>query len=51
VIPKLRSGTGLTAQVELEVTVSPEAAPALLAELRQILEELGLAGGVVIELS
>ena len=51
VIPKLRSGTGLTAQVKLEVTVSPEAAPALLAELRHILEELGLAGGVVIELS
>lgn len=32
----MRSGTGLTAKVELEVMVSQDAAPALLAELRQI---------------
>ena len=47
VIPKMRSGTGLTAKVELEVTVSQDAAAALAAELRQILDELGVSGSVV----
>jgi hypothetical protein len=46
VIPKMRSGSGLAARVELEVTVNQEAAPALLAELRQILDELGLSDSV-----
>ncbi len=51
VIPKMRSGTGLTAKVELEVTVNQDAAPALAAELRQILEELGVSGSVVCDMA
>uniref|UniRef100_A0A7V2F708 ATP-binding protein n=1 Tax=Rhodothermus marinus TaxID=29549 RepID=A0A7V2F708_RHOMR len=45
-LPKLRSGSGLKVGVEFSVTVNCDVAESLTAELRQILDELGLAGKV-----
>jgi hypothetical protein len=49
VLPKLRSGTDLSIGVDFSVTVAADAAPGLLVELRQALEELGLGGTVCVE--
>ena len=49
ILPKLRSGSDLKIGLEFSVTVSDDAANALAAELRQILEELGLANVVKVE--
>ena len=49
ILPKLRSGSGLSIGLEFSVTVSAEAASGLVAELRQILQELGLAEAVKVE--
>jgi len=49
ILPKLRSGSQLKIGVEFSVTVSTESANALAAELRQILQDLGLGDAVRIE--
>jgi len=48
-IPKLRSGGELTAQVSFSVTVEGGAASSFEAELRQILEDLGWADKIRLE--
>lgn len=50
-IPKLRSGSDLTAQVSFSITVDGKAVGSFEAELRQILEDLGLADRIRIERS
>lgn len=49
IIPKLRAGTELKIGLEFSVTVSSDAANGLATELRQILQELGLAEAVKVE--
>jgi hypothetical protein len=49
ILPKLRSGSELTIGLEFTVTVKADAAGGLATELRQILQELGLAEVVRIE--
>lgn len=49
ILPKLRSGSDLTIGLEFTVTVKADAAGGLAAELRQILQELGLAEVVRVE--
>jgi hypothetical protein len=49
ILPKLRSGSDLKIGLEFAVTVSADAANGLAAELRQILQELGLADTVKVE--
>ncbi len=49
ILPKLRTGSDLAIGLEFAVTVKAENAGALAAELRQILQELGLADKVRIE--
>jgi hypothetical protein len=49
ILPKLRSGSELTIGLEFTVTVKAENAGSLAAELRQILQELGLAEAVRVE--
>jgi hypothetical protein len=49
ILPKLRGGSHLTIGLEFTVTVKVEAAGSLAAELRQILQELGLAEVVQVE--
>jgi hypothetical protein len=46
VLPKLRSGTDLKVSVDFSVTVNREMAGSLTADLRQILDDLGLADKV-----
>lgn len=48
-VPKLRSGTDLKVGVEFRVTVANAAAKALVIELKQILNDLGIADKVRIE--
>jgi hypothetical protein len=48
-IPKLRSGSALQADVEFAVTVKADQAKAMELELRQILEDLGLGGQLRVE--
>jgi hypothetical protein len=50
-IPKLRSGSELTAQVNFSVTLDSKAVGNFESELRQILEDLGLADKIRIEKS
>ena len=50
-IPKLRSGAELKIGVEFSVTVDGKLAPNLEQEIRQILEDLGLAGTISLERS
>lgn len=50
-IPKLRSGTEVTAQVNFSVTLDSKAIASFEAELRQILDDLGLADKIRIEKS
>jgi hypothetical protein len=49
ILPKLRSGSELKIGVEFSVTVPTDAASALTTELRQILQDLGLADAVRVE--
>jgi hypothetical protein len=49
ILPKLRSGSELKIGLEFAVTVSADAANGLATELRQILQELGLAEAVKVE--
>ncbi len=49
ILPKLRAGTDLRIGVDFTVTVSADAGSALEADLRQILQELGLGDVVRIE--
>ena len=49
ILPKLRSGADLKVGVEFSVTVNAASAGSLASELRQILQELGLAELVRIE--
>jgi hypothetical protein len=49
VLPKLRTGDELTVGVEFSVTVKPELVASLEAELRQLLDDLGLGGKMRIE--
>ena len=48
-IPKLRSGNEMTAQVSFSVTIDGKAAGSFEADVRQILEDLGLADKIRIE--
>ena len=49
ILPKLRSGSDLRVDVDFSVTVTVESADQLAAELRQILQELGLADMMTLE--
>jgi hypothetical protein len=49
ILPKLRSGSDLRVGLEFSVTVKAESAGGLASELRQILQELGLAETVRVE--
>jgi hypothetical protein len=49
ILPRLRSGADLKVGVEFSVTVNASGAANLMAELRQALQELGLADAVRIE--
>jgi hypothetical protein len=49
ILPKLRSGSDLKVGVDFSVTVSAAGAESLVSEVRQILQELGLAEAVSIE--
>jgi hypothetical protein len=42
ILPKLRSGSNLKIELEFSVTVPGNSASGLVAELRQLLQELGL---------
>ena len=48
-LPKLRSGSDLEVGVTFSVSVSSDVADGVIAELRQILEDLNLASSVTIE--
>jgi len=49
ILPKLRSGSDLRIGLEFTVTVAADTSTSLVAELRQILQELGLGEAVRIE--
>ena len=49
ILPKLRSGSDLKVDVDFSVTVAAESVDQLAAELRQILDELGLADTLRLE--
>ncbi len=49
ILPKLRSGSDIRVGIDFTVTVEGAAARSFEAELRQILEDLGLSGQVLIE--
>ncbi|MEK7372811.1 MAG: hypothetical protein AAB265_15280, partial [candidate division NC10 bacterium] len=49
ILPKLRSGSELRVGVDFSVTVKADGAGSLVSELRQILQELGLAEAVRVE--
>ncbi len=49
ILPKLRTGSDLKVGVDFSVTVSAEGAANLVSELRQVLQELGLAEAVRVE--
>jgi hypothetical protein len=48
-LPKLRTGEGLTIAVDFSVSVRADAVPALEAELKQALEDLGMADRIRVE--
>ena len=48
-IPKLRQGAELRVGVDFQVTLDASRASSLMAELRQILQDLGLSGQVQVE--
>jgi hypothetical protein len=47
-LPKLRSGSDLKVSVDFSVTVNKDVAGSLTSDLRQILDDLGLADKVEI---
>jgi hypothetical protein len=49
VLPKLRSGSGLRVGINFSVTIGGDLARSFEADLKQILEDLGLTGRVRIE--
>jgi len=49
ILPKLRSGSDLKVGVDFSVTLKADSAPNVVAELQQILQELGLSASVRIE--
>lgn len=49
ILPKLRSGTELQIGVDFRVTLKSDTAQSMKSELRQILDDLGLTGKVVVE--
>ena len=49
ILPKLRAGSDLTIGLNFSVTVNADTAQSLGSELRQVLQELGLAESVRIE--
>ena len=49
ILPKLRAGADLQVSVALSVSLTPELAPGLTAELHQILQDLGLDGCLRVE--
>jgi hypothetical protein len=49
ILPKLRAGSELRIGIEFSVVVKQDAAANLVAELRQILEDLGLSDSVRID--
>jgi hypothetical protein len=49
ILPKLRSGSKLRIALDFEVTVQAETAGSLAADLRQILQELGLGDAVRVD--
>lgn len=49
ILPKLRTGTELKIGIDLSVTVESDAARAFESDIRQILDDLGLAGKVQLE--
>ena len=49
ILPKLRAGVDLEIRLEFSVTVNSDTAQGLVSELRQVLQELGLAESVRIE--
>jgi hypothetical protein len=49
ILPKLRSGSDLRIGVEFSVNVPADSASGLIAELRQVLQELGLGDAVKVE--
>jgi hypothetical protein len=51
ILPKLRSGSELTIGLQFSVTVKTESAGSLAAELRQVLQDLGLAEAVRIDMA
>ena len=51
VLPKLRSGDDLTVGIEFSVSVGSHLAQSMETDLKQILDDLGLAGRVSIERS
>jgi len=48
-LPKLRSGSGLRIGIDFSVTVESAVAQSFEADLKQILDDLGLSGQVQIE--
>jgi hypothetical protein len=50
ILPKLRAGSDLRIGLEFTVTVKTDAAGNLAAELRQVLQELGLSEAVRVDL-
>ena len=50
-IPKLRSGTELKAEVSFSVSLDSKAVANFESELRQILEDLGIQNRIIIEKS
>ena len=51
IIPKLKSGSDLKIGVDFSVTVNADSIRNLEIELRQVIEDLGLAGKIKIEQS
>lgn len=49
ILPKLRTGSNLKVGVEFSVTVNASAAAGLAADLRQIIDELGLSADVTVD--
>jgi len=49
ILPKLRSGSDLKVGVDFSVTLKADSASTLIADVQQILQELGLTGSVRIE--
>jgi hypothetical protein len=49
ILPKLRAGADLQVSIALSVSLNPELAPGLAAELHQILQDLGLEGRLRVE--